>query len=144
MAQLGLTSGRSGRKGKFTLSGKRGAVAVLLALSAPTVLEAAQPGIGPTSSARVGISVSVAAKFGLATVRRQAGTAGAREAASYCVESNGRPALLPILLVRPDQEKGEEAFGQLMTCDRASGQLGQESPPGTDARVQGLLIVRPE
>lgn len=106
-----------------------------LALAGPA---AADPGIGPTSSASVGISVSVAPRYGLAsggssTQSHQAATPG-----SYCIATNLSLAGLPVFVVRsgPDQR---EAVERLAGCEPGNSAVLRDAAQGLE-----LLMVRPE
>jgi hypothetical protein len=136
---------KSGVSGPFTPKGKRkmasgtraqwvAAVACSL-LSAPV---AAQPQTGSTSSASVGISVSVAPSFKLMpdgpTVKNDAG---------YCIATNGEQMTLPVLLV--EASGGAQAAGvsnPLPWCD--AGHAASQDDDAKTRKPAVTLIIRPE
>jgi hypothetical protein len=143
---------KPGLSGAFTSRGKRGAstwfkgawpgaAAFLLFLTLATPA-AADPQLGPTSSASVGISVSVAPGFRLApTISMLEET---NISAAYCIATNGAPTALPILLVQPnDGDAGDRPANRLPWCEAG------KDPPQGQARAEvsspaKLLIIRPE
>lgn len=129
----------------FTNSGKRcssgllakatGAVITLAVLPDAAI---ANPQIGPTSSASVGISLSVAPRFELEANPTDAvigldaaGTGG------FCIRTNGSPTLLPIMLVR--DEVAIQAVHKLAWCEMN----GNSVQAGLGAGA-GVLLIRPE
>ena len=152
MTQEGRSFGKSFSSGEFTFSGKGPSAA---GISAPIARSgiilfglllawpaAADPGIGPTSSASVGISISVAPQFRLGTggwprhVDRIATSGG------FCIATNSRPAALPVLLVRSGPSQ-PETIEKLPECD-----LGGRAVTPVAVRRSGtsleLFILRPE
>lgn len=158
MAHISFTREKSRIAVKFTYPGKRGkpalapvgvgsvgAVLLLVALGEPA---AAHPQVGPTSSTIVGISLSVAPKYGLraneaGTRALEGGTAG------FCMTTNGQPMNLPVQLVR--DRPGEpvagrtfkEAAAQLYWCT-AGHRTIESIDRGDHGEEAALLIVRPE
>lgn len=153
MTQKGLTRWQSCLAGRLTFSAKRqaalhrssrhgsaGAAFLALALATPTV---ARGEIGPTSSAKLSISVSVAPKYGLRTtgVRAQAYSMARPE--RFCVATNGSRTALPILLVR--SRLSRESVEELRWCAPNSPVAAvQGDERGTDGAASTLLIIRPE
>lgn len=149
------TGWKSWLSGEFTVAGKcrrlfvtppaaaSVALVLLLAFADPAM---ARSQIGPTSSASVSISVSVAPKIGLGTLAPPVdATVGP---SSFCLTTNGRPMALPIMLVwTPEQptlaREGQERVEQLRTCNVGGGPV-----QGADRRGESLaprlFIVRPE
>jgi hypothetical protein len=157
MAQVNLTHGISHFTGGFTFPGKYrspasalelGTAAAMLMVFAVAGPAAAVQQIGPTSSAIVGISLSVAPKYGL---RDNAVGIDAleSEAANFCIATNGRPTGLPIHLawqtvdVSAAGRNVAEAVAQLDWC-AAGGRSIQSIDRGDHGEEAALLIVRPE
>jgi hypothetical protein len=158
MAEVNFTRSKSRLAGGFTLAGKRrasasarvgtwsvGAYLMLVALGAPA---AAFPNMGPTSSASVGISVSVAPKYGLRAnelgIRAlEDGTAG------LCMATNGPPIDLPVRLVRQTADVSSAGWMAKGAADElhwclAGGRAIESMAPGNDGEGTSLLIVLPE
>jgi hypothetical protein len=151
MTQAIAAAGQPWVPGRFTFSGKgRAAVraaawpaaastaflALLLTGPAPARAE-----IGPTSSASVGIQISVAPKFGLAS-RPQAMASGF--SGRYCIDTNGERMALPILLIQSSPGQSREASEPLPWCrPEGSAAVGNAERDAGD-RVSSLLIIRPE
>lgn len=161
MTQKGHTRAQSGASSQFTFLSKRwarprlgsglaaGAGAILMLLALPDQV-AARPQIGPTSSASIKISVSVAPRFGLgagapAIHDMESATAGAGR---FCLAVNGRPTDLPVMLVWPSTGQtspvhmGKERVEQLIPCN--SARAPEAADRQVDTSASGLLIIRPE
>jgi len=145
---------KSGLSGAFTPIGKRqkaprvldagpsiaAASLLFLALAEPA---AANPRIGPTSSASVEISVSVAPSFKLAS------SASARQelkTATYCIATNGEQMALPVLLVQANSGEALDpsagTANPLPWCN-ANGRPHDQAY-AEDRMRRGLLLIRPE
>ena len=143
-----------GIAGAFTQNGKCGklpvqdvwpaAAATSLLLFAIAQPAAANPPIGPTSSASVEISLSVAPSFRLAS---NASAGQERKAAPYCIATNGEQMALPIMLVPANDSEARDSSGgnanPLGWCGRDDG--AQVSQARTEDRTRaGLVLIRPE
>jgi len=147
---------QSGISGAFTQNGNRGnppraqhvwpgvAAASLLLLFAVAQPAAAHPPIGPTSSASVEISVSVAPSFKLAS---NASASQEPKAAPYCIATNGEQMALPILLVPASNSEARDSSGgnanPLGWCGRDDGLQVSQARTG-DGMPAGLVLIRPE
>ena len=144
--------GKSRLSGAFTPTGKRwkqpgihhrcqGAVAASLLL---WTFAAPAAATGPASSASVGISVSIAPSFRLAssgpTLQPSTGRAAG---ASYCIATNGKPLSLPILLVQASGSQPAETANPLPWCDDGIGRQPDQRV-AENPRDFRLLIIRPE
>jgi len=158
MAQISFTRGKSWFAGEFTYRGKRrtpasapvgvrsiGAILMLVALGQPA---AALPQIGPTSSTSVGISLSVAPKYGLRA--NETGIRALEDGASgFCMTTNGQPIDLPVHLVRQTANESaagrmfKETAAQLHWC-AADGWAIESIDRGDHGEEAALLMVRPE
>lgn len=158
MAQISFTCRKLSFAGEFTLPGKRrmhvaalievgivAAIPMLLAFAEPAW---ALPQIGPTSSISIGISLSVAPKYGL---NAKQAAIGAMEsgAAGFCMTTNAQPLGLPVHLIRQQAhapapgQMAKETAAQLDWC--AVGVRTTESiDRGDRGEEAALLIVRPE
>lgn len=160
MTHNAATWPRSIASGAFTLFGNRSyptrfglacsallTLTLTLTLVAPAAAAAERPQRGPTSSASVKISLSVAPRYGLkrtsAAVGRQ--LAGAAGPGTLCISTNGPQTLLPVMLVRSatgddgSPQSGDET-DRLAWCGLDGGAL--ENAP--DRINGGSLIIRPE
>jgi hypothetical protein len=134
---------KSSVSGPFTPTGKRGsrprrarwiAAAIGFLLAAPL---AAHPQTGSTSSASVGISVSVAPSFKLKPSEE-----AAQNGAGYCIATNGEHLSLPVLLVDPSGgQQSAGAASALPWCGAGQAELRDDA---TTLKPAGLLIIRPE
>ena len=120
---------------------------MLCGLSAPAI---AGPNIGPTSSAKIGISLSVAPRFTLAAAAPTLRAARSGEAGRLCIASNGQPMLLPVMLVRlpmdglPVSQVAGERVERLQRCDAARLDLLEAPQASEFGEAPALLIVSPE
>jgi len=160
MMQKYLTCDRSRLLREFTFRSNRRAwpfaisirvagivAALLLLISEPA---AARTQMGSSSSTSIGISLSVAPRFGLRTSATPIGvkTTPTAQPDSYCMAANGPLTFLPVMLVRESAQSrpvraGEERVEQLSPCKGIGGPL-ESADSGDDAWMSGLLIVRPE
>lgn len=129
-------NGRAGLRVPAQLAGVA-FVALLLTGPAPARAE-----IGPTSSASVDIHVSVAPKFGLRVNTRQAKDTAA--SGRYCIETNGKPVALPILLIQSGAGQSADTGQLLPWCGSESSVAGGNSEPSAGGRAPRLFIIRPE
>lgn len=129
--------------GAFTATAKIGSqsrharwvVAVAAALLAAPI--AAHPQTGSTSSASVGISVSVAPSF-----RLMSNEPAAQHEADYCIATNGQQLTLPILLVDANgSQQATDPASALPWCGVGQGKFRDDAKR---PRPPGILIVRPE
>ena len=138
------TRRRTSLSGPFTARVKRrrrsrrapwAAAALASILAAPV---AAQPQIGSSSSASIGISVSVAPSFGL-----MPDGPGARDESGYCLATNGEQMTLPVQLVETSSSEQEaEAIKTLAWCDDTRAERrGDVAKP---KRAGIIIIIRPE
>ena len=105
---------------------------MLCGLSAPVI---AGPDIGPTSSANVRISLSVAQKvrLGAPAPTMRATRSGEAGPGRFCIASNGQPTLLPVMLVRLPVDGLSESRAlrvradQIPRCDAAGEDLLEAS-----------------
>ena len=118
-------------------AGHRAAFFMLVGLALPS---AALPQIGPTSSASLGIAVSVAPKYELRTNKPR--TALKSATAGFCISTNGKPAHLPVLLIRQraDARTRPEAAAKIEWC--AANGPNEKLISERGERV--LLIVSPD
>jgi len=159
MTKTSIACLRPGFTAEFTLCGKAGArrhriageaAAVLLLMLTP-VPAMARSQMGPTSSATVGISLSIAPKYGLRVSSLQTPVPKLSTAGSggLCMATNGQPTLLPILLVRSRAGKsvaehaGKESAEPLGWCASGS-KIDAPIASGEWKGMSGPLIIRPE
>lgn len=150
MARTAFLGNRALLSGKFTLAGKcrskprpgwaRVGRAMLLLLASVDAASAARLEAGPTSSATIGISLSVAPKYG--PKASAPGIHGSVLSRRICLATNGRKTFLPVLLVQVGtgenySGRGRERIGELGWC--GSGYNLIEA-----GKAAGPLIVRPE
>ena len=120
---------------------------MLCGLSAPAI---AGLNIGPTSSAKIGISLSVAPRFTLAAAAPTLRAARSGEAGRLCIVSNGQPMLLPVMLVSlpmdglPVGQAERERADQLHRCDAARLDPLEAPQASEFGEAPALLIVSPE
>ena len=137
----------------FTPKGKRGtlpwipntglgAAASFLVLLTSTTPAAANTEVGSTSSASVGISVSVVPSFRLASTEPLLDKS--INPAGYCIATNGEPMTLPVLLVQANDGKvSDRSANQLPWCDAGTGRQ-QDQTDANYRKPLRLLIIRPE
>jgi hypothetical protein len=138
--------------GAYTARGRRGsspcapgawqAAAASLLLVAMAVPAAANPRIGPTSSASVEISVSVAPSFKLAS--REPLLGDSKKPANYCIATNGEPMALPVLLIQMDDGSGRDQAANPLSWCEAGKDLSQNQAHAHDRERNGPLFIRPE
>src|SRR5688572_27152010 len=163
MTQTGCLGRKSRLSSKFTLRGRSNGplrqfpgrlpagsmLLMVCALSAPAI---ASPDIGPTSSANVGISLSVAPNFrlGAAAPAMRANGAGEAGPGRLCIASNSKPTLLPVMLLRLPMDglsvsqAARERTDQLHRCDGAGAGLPEVPQRSDIGEAPTLLIVSPE
>jgi hypothetical protein len=161
MIQTSITYVRPWLSVLFTLWGKAGPrphgiaatmakTAALLLILAP-VPAMARSEMGQTSSATIGISLSIAPKFGLGIPRLQTPILehAAAGPGALCMATNGRPTLLPILLVRSPAGKAmagnaEKESAQPLGWCASGSDIDAPRAGGEWKGLSRLLIVRPE
>lgn len=133
---------KSSVSGPFTPTGKRGnrprrARWIAAAGSLLAVPLAAQPQSGSTSSASVGISVSVAPSFKLKPSEEPT-----KNGDGYCIDTNGEQLFLPVVLVDPGRgQQSTRAAEALSWCGADRAAPGDQ---GKTPATTGLRIIRPE
>jgi hypothetical protein len=117
------------------------AIGVAIAMAALSGTAIANPHIGPTSSASMGISLSVASRFELkANPTETALGFKSSGPTSFCMATNGSPTLLPITLVWiEDRQVAPQPAERLSWC------AWKDGPPqaGRGDRT-GAILIRPE
>ena len=127
------------------IAAKLAATALLLSvLPCPAKARPALEDGGPTASASIDISVSVAPRFQLAAAPRTSGSIGSSQAHGFCLASNAGETPLPIMLIWPSSGQAEpEKAIQLARCRPTPNRVDL---PNHLAGASGehVLIVRPE
>lgn len=115
---------------------------LLLALTGPAV---ARSEAGPTSSASIEISVSVASRYRIEPIGTGTLRPGNPAAGPFCMATNGQAPPLPIRLVRAvdGPNAGERELGLLPGCD-GGDRTSQAEAKGIAGMAAGLFLVRPE
>lgn len=162
MSQICLIRAKSCVSETFTISGKprtphltgarRGRTSSLILLLVMATPVHARPQIGPTSSASVEISLSVAPNYALRTEEPaiRIPESGASGSGIFCIATNGQPMPLPIMLVRPLAGQAEadgtatEWTIELPWCGAGGAAVPAPADQGNDAMAPGAFIIRPE
>jgi hypothetical protein len=154
MMHNGFTRGQARLSGLFAFSGRwrtplhvraraisLSPVFVTLILATPA---AARPEMGPSSSASIGISVSVAPNYGLKAERSGLHELSSASGGRFCIATNGRPSALPVALVRSSSRQSSEASEELPWCQPGRDLTERNEERGAGSRNFTLLLIRPE
>ncbi len=142
-----MATRQAGRPARHIFASSWPAKLRLAVLAAGLATSAAGAAIGPSSSATVEISLSVAARYELRALPASASRAGGKADAAdrYCIGTNGAQADQPVMIALLFEAAREASRGNRATEVQSCGNGNPASAlAGAKRPRRGLLLIRPE